>query len=58
MRWEYPWLLLLLALVPVLMWRARRPGARRAAVLWVRVGEAWGRGPWAGERYVGDFGFK
>ena len=45
MRWEYPWLLLLLALVPVLVWRARRPGARRAAVLWVRVGEAWGRGP-------------
>ena len=45
MRWEYPWLLLLLAVVPVLAWRARRPGARRAAVLWVRVSDVWGRGP-------------
>ena len=45
MRWEYPWLLLLLGVVPLLAWHARRPAARRAAVLWVRVSEAWGRGP-------------
>lgn len=45
MRWEYPWLLLLLAVIPVLVWRARRPAARRAAVQWVRVSDGWGRGP-------------
>jgi len=42
MRWDQPWWLLLLLLVPVLAWRARRPAARRAAVLWVRS-----EGPWA-----------
>jgi Ca-activated chloride channel family protein len=37
MRWDAaPWLLLLL-LVPFLIWRARRPLARRPAVEWVRV---------------------
>ncbi len=41
MRWDMPWFLLLLLLVPALAWRARRPAARRAAVLWVRVGESW-----------------
>jgi Ca-activated chloride channel family protein len=41
MRWDQPWFLLLLALVPVLVWQARRPAARRAAVLWVRTGRAW-----------------
>jgi Ca-activated chloride channel family protein len=45
MRWEYPWLLLLLLLVPALAWRARRPAARRSAVLWVRVGASLGGGP-------------
>lgn len=45
MRWEYPWLLLLLLLVPVLAWRARRPAARRSAVLWVRVVASLGGGP-------------
>ncbi len=44
MRWEWPWLLLLLALLPLLAWAARRPAARRPAVLWVRVGN-WG-GTW------------
>src|SRR5689334_5905262 len=42
MRWDQPWWLLLLLIVPVLAWRARRPAARRAAVLWVRS-----EGPWA-----------
>jgi Ca-activated chloride channel family protein len=42
MRWDQPLFLLLLLLVPVLAWRARRPAARRAAVLWVRS-----EGPWA-----------
>lgn len=44
MRWETPWLLLLLLLVPWLAWRARRPAARRAALLWVRVRGAWSGG--------------
>ncbi|OGF15311.1 MAG: hypothetical protein A2W00_06935 [Candidatus Eisenbacteria bacterium RBG_16_71_46] len=40
MRWEQPWLLLLLLVLPLLAWRARRPLARAAAVLWTqgRVG--------------------
>ena len=44
MRWDAPWLLLLLILVPWLAWRARRPAARRAALLWVRVAGAWSAG--------------
>ena len=38
MRWETPWALLLLLVVPWLVWRQRRPEARRAAVLWGRSG--------------------
>src|SRR5678815_296561 len=42
MRWEWPWMLgLLLVLLPVLAWQARRPVGRRASVYWVRVGR-WG----------------
>jgi Ca-activated chloride channel family protein len=37
MRWESPWLLLLLALLPVLAVLARRGPSRRAAVLWGRT---------------------
>lgn len=34
-RFEHPWLLLLLLVVPALaLWRARRPGTQPAAVLW------------------------
>jgi Ca-activated chloride channel family protein len=37
-RFEYPWLLVLLAVVPALLaWRARRPRTARAAVLWGTV---------------------
>ncbi|MBI5710166.1 MAG: VWA domain-containing protein [Candidatus Eisenbacteria bacterium] len=43
MRWESPWLLLLLLAVPALAWLARRGDARRAAVLWVRS-RPWGTG--------------
>jgi len=39
MRWEAPWLLLLVLLVPLLAWlRRRRAPARPAAVLWARAG--------------------
>ena len=41
MRWEHPWLLLLLAAIPLLFFAGRRPSARPAAVLWVRAGR-WG----------------
>jgi Ca-activated chloride channel family protein len=37
MRWDAPWFLLLLAALPALVWLARRPEARRPALLWVRV---------------------
>ena len=37
MRWEHPWMLVLLALVPIALLLARRQVARAAAVLWVRV---------------------
>src|SRR5439155_11112869 len=40
MRWESPWALLLLLLVPLALWRRRRSGPP-PAVLWVRSG-AWG----------------
>ncbi|MFI5370060.1 MAG: vWA domain-containing protein [Candidatus Eisenbacteria bacterium] len=48
MRWDQPWLLLALTVLPWLVWRARRPAARRAAVLWVRSRGAWtaGVGAW------------
>jgi Ca-activated chloride channel family protein len=36
MRWESPWLLALLALVPLLAYLGRRSARRSAAVLWVR----------------------
>jgi Ca-activated chloride channel family protein len=45
MRWEYPWLLALLAAIPLLFLAGRRPTARAAAVLWVRTrsgGVSWG----------------
>jgi Ca-activated chloride channel family protein len=38
-RWDQPWLLLLLALVPLALWLSRRTVARRAAVLWTRASE-------------------
>jgi Ca-activated chloride channel homolog len=41
MRWEYPWLLGLLAAIPLLFLFGRRPTARPAAVLWVRT-RRWG----------------
>lgn len=34
MRFEWPWMLALLAVVPLLMGMRRRPAGRRAAVLW------------------------
>ena len=40
MRWESPWALLLLLLLPLLAWR-RRDGRAEAAVLWVRT-RGWG----------------
>ena len=43
MRWEYPWLLGLLVLLPLLVWRALRPGQRSPAVLWARTGRWPGR---------------
>lgn len=43
MRWEQPWLLALLAVVPPLVWLALRPARRRAAVLWGRTGDWGGR---------------
>jgi Ca-activated chloride channel family protein len=41
MRWEYPWLLLLLAALPLIVVRAMRPRQRTPAVGWVRTGR-WG----------------
>lgn len=37
MRWEYPWLLSLLLLLPLAWWWGRRSRSRPAAVLWVRT---------------------
>jgi Ca-activated chloride channel family protein len=42
MRWDAPWALAALLVLPLLFARVRRPLVRGAAVLWVRVG-----GPWA-----------
>lgn len=44
MRWDQPWALVALLVVPWLLWRGRREVGRRAAVLWVRVTGAWSRG--------------
>jgi Ca-activated chloride channel family protein len=44
MRWDMPWALLALLVVPWLLWRGRREVAKSAAVLWVRVGAAWASG--------------
>lgn len=44
MRWDAPWALLGLLVLPWLAWRGRREVARAAAVLWVRVGSAWAAG--------------
>jgi len=41
MRWEMPWALLALLIVPWLAWRGRREVAKAAAVLWVRIGTSW-----------------
>jgi Ca-activated chloride channel family protein len=43
MRWELPWMLLLLLVIPVLWRRGRASRARPSAVLWVRAGR-WGGG--------------
>ena len=37
MRWESPWTLALLVLLPIAFWVGRRGAARPAAVLWVRT---------------------
>jgi Ca-activated chloride channel family protein len=44
MRWESPWVLLLLLAVPALAWWSRRPESRRPAVLWVRSAGSSGLG--------------
>lgn len=44
MRFEHPWLLLLLLAIPALVaWRSRRPDTRSAAVLWGRLPESRSR---------------
>lgn len=43
MRWEHPWLLALLVLVPLLLARALAPRQRPPAVLWARSLKAPGR---------------
>lgn len=40
MRWDQPLMLLVLLLLPLVFWRARRPVARSAAVLWAHVKSA------------------
>jgi Ca-activated chloride channel family protein len=44
MRWDAPWALLVLLVLPLLAWRGRREVAKTAAVLWVRVEGAWAAG--------------
>ncbi len=44
MRWDALWALLSLLVLPVLMWRGRRDVAKGAAVLWIRVEQAWAAG--------------
>jgi Ca-activated chloride channel family protein len=43
MRWDSPWFLLTLLVLPFLLRRVRRPAVRAAAVLWVRVSDGWAR---------------
>ncbi len=43
MRLEWPWMLMLLAVVPALAWWGRRPAMRRAGVLWGHASAAWRR---------------
>ena len=50
MRWDAPWMLLSLLVVPWLVWRAGRPAARPAALLWSRTKGAWSRS--RGARFV------
>ena len=40
MRWDQPWLLLVLLVLPFVLWQARQPVARSAAVLWAHVRSA------------------
>ena len=47
MRWDAPWALAALLLLPILVWRARRSEVRPAAVLWARVSAAWSAGAMA-----------
>jgi Ca-activated chloride channel family protein len=41
MRWDFPWALVLLAVIPVAAWLARRRASRPPAVLWARAAGAW-----------------
>jgi len=41
MRWDAPWALLGLLVLPLLVGRGRRAVVRSAAVLWVRVEQSW-----------------
>jgi Ca-activated chloride channel family protein len=41
MRWDAPWALLALLVLPLLIVRGRRETAKGAAVLWIRVERAW-----------------
>lgn len=43
MRWDQPWWLLVLLLVPLALWRARRDAARPPAVLWAGLADFGGR---------------
>ena len=43
MRFDAPYLLLLLLLLPLIAWRSRAADARRPAVLWGRSANGWGR---------------
>jgi Ca-activated chloride channel homolog len=44
MRWDAPWALLLLLVLPALLWRGRREVTKSAAVLWIRVERGWAAG--------------
>jgi Ca-activated chloride channel family protein len=44
MRWDAPWALAALMLLPLLAWRGRQEVAKAAAVLWIRVAGAWAAG--------------
>jgi Ca-activated chloride channel family protein len=52
-RFEYPWLLMALALVPALvLWRTSRPRTQPAAVLWGTLSALPQPGGWAGVLFV------